>query len=281
MCLRCAQGVHVVRYNVFVGYLYAKAYQSGDFVGAFKHTFDNMISAKATPSRRASTTTTAPATTPATSTHATVFPSIDQAHIGYKLLLFCKYLADQKLFPRGDFFPSSISQVTSLLNLLLIRSYQPSCTVSESAIKCLASEFPVSMSLAKVDSSGTVYCICMLLKLLVELQKDESHGQLQTMNGRVSIDMGELYSSLYHFTSIADQVLNTADHLRRMMFSHALTQIIHVQFELTGELLSAVVAHCGVEIKSRKESEELIYGLVTRQSKFTNVQVELREILIR
>ena len=240
-------------------------------MGAFRQVFDSMLSAKTAPSRRASTASTAPVS-PVAPTSA--FPSIDQAHIGYKLLLFCKYLADQKLFPRGDFFPSSIVQVSSLLELLLTRSYQPACSVSEAAVKCVASEFPVSMSLAKVDSSGIVYCICVLLKLLIELQKD---SPAQTNKSSI----GELFSSLFQFTALADQTLNSADHLRRFMFSNALDPILNAHSALSVELLNATIGHCAADIKSRRDSEEMVYGLVSRQSKFPAVQNDLRAILVR
>jgi hypothetical protein len=232
------------------GFLYVQAYKVGNYAEAFMVVFEMLKSTK----------TVAPSAPGNRSSGIEgTYPSLDQSHIGYKLLLFCKYVAENKIFPRGDILLSSPSQIGALISGILMR--QAGATTADT-------EFPVLMPLAKIDSSGSVYCSSLLISRLASSKEQVAA-------------VGELYSDLYAFVCTADRLFSRGVHLQKLFFSFALDHLTSIPHQLSPLLLNGVVAHCSAEFTSRKEAEEMMFGLAARQSKYSDTAGTLRDILVR
>jgi hypothetical protein len=236
--------------GLYSGLLYVKAYKFGDYAEAFKSVFECMMNPKLAGSGSSRKKTSNSGTDG--------FPSLDQAHVGYKLLLFCKYVSENKIFPRGDVQTSPVQQLAGLSAHLLS---QPG-----------VNQFPILMPLARVDSSGLVYVLTLLL------------GRLATAPTVMLVNpvaVGDLYSAFYAFVCSADATLNSADQLQRLFFNYALERLVSLSYQLSSSLLQGIVAYCSSQLKSRKEAEEMMFSLAAKQSKFPEVCRYLREVLVR
>jgi len=176
--------------RMYSGFVYVYSYGCKDAVKAFKLLFAKMTSIsrerqlEVSPGRRASASIQIPLPTP------------EEAEIGYKMLLYLKFLANGKIFPRGERTVVSSESVSGLLALILSEGFQYGVSKQELTGEWQKCRFPYLSYLVLIDAGATMFCISKALHFL-----EEQNAEVQLLLA--------MYKQLFEFTLMVDAAEST------------------------------------------------------------------------
>jgi len=185
--------------RLYSGFLYVHVYGLGDAPAALQLLFKTMSSIskmqqlEVSPGRRASSAILLP------------LPSPEEAEIGFKVLLFIRFLSEGKIFPRGEACTGSsaaaganLDFLVASIRFLLNERFQAETQSAATALSCpgASSEwsthrFPYLSYLVMIDPGAPVYCLSKGLQFLEG--RGLNHG-----------DLVHLYTQLFDFAFMID-----------------------------------------------------------------------------
>lgn len=229
--------------RMYSGFLYVYACGIRDVEKAYRILFSRMTAIsrdhqlEVSPGRRASSSIQIP------------LPSPEEAEIGYKMLLFIKYLANGKIFPRGESTTVASESVSSLMTMLLSESFQSGAGKSELSSEWQNHRFPYLSYLVLIDPGATLFCISKGIHLLEE----------KNVEARVLVGM---YKQLFDFCQMVDAENRK---IQNFLLECTAVQLCHGFLPLPPNIISVLIRHAS-DIVPRTAAEDLMMKLARGQS---------------
>jgi hypothetical protein len=199
------------RARLYSGFLYVHAYGLNDYGGAFLSVFEDMLLASGRTKEAGE----------GSGGKGYQFPTPQQVDIGYKMILFIKYSAEGRVFPRGGKTVVSALCLTQLIELLICKQYPPVPLTNRSNVNSKATptcntmtaaaltspqmnfSYPFLFSLSQIDLYAVFHTLAQAFKTIYG---NSDNGNIVKLNNNnlYFTSFGAMFLSVLNFAKYAD-----------------------------------------------------------------------------
>lgn len=204
---------------------------------------------------------------------------LDNADVGYKLLLFVCYLFEEKLFPRGlpKFYDVGI--ISGVLDYMLSEKIQPVSPLSGQSPQPLKTQrFPYLSYFAKLDALALFHVLAKGFEKQYNLLHVKKASNVSEEYGKMSTNI----SQLLQFAVYLDKQPQSTVRYENIMFDKMSSLLVSMHnVSYSPQVLHALVRYfAGKPLSLRSMQEQQLTSLAENQSKNKESLVELFNVLV-